>query len=174
MHLFLSIYWGKQINVTFLFFLFLLLFLSTKEDEGILSGGDEPEMEKSNSSTKKKQKRKKGNLTSSANVNTSINTSPSTLEESQNRLKKSSEDLLGDSSGEVRGSGDGQVSADENTENTENTSPDVRVFTLGEAAKYLIISEEEMEELLVSKEIPAKKIGKNWRVLRRNIDLYLS
>jgi excisionase family DNA binding protein len=46
-------------------------------------------------------------------------------------------------------------------------------LTLDEACRYLRLSRPTVRKLFVQREIPARKAGKQWRVLKTELDRYL-
>jgi excisionase family DNA binding protein len=55
---------------------------------------------------------------------------------------------------------------------TTETIPEV--LTLSEAATYLRVSEDALQQLAADDRIPARKIGEEWRFLKRGLQAWLS
>ena len=56
----------------------------------------------------------------------------------------------------------------------EAEMPDAEVLTLKEAASYVRVSEKTLREKALAKQVPGQKIGREWRLLKKALDDYLS
>lgn len=61
----------------------------------------------------------------------------------------------------------------EHTSTTTNTSIQSPFWTADEAATYCRVSINTMQQLLRTGEIPARRVGRQWRILKRDLDDFL-
>ena len=47
------------------------------------------------------------------------------------------------------------------------------IYTITQAAQYLQICEKTVRRLILKQELIASKVGKSWRIQKRDIDAYL-
>lgn len=47
------------------------------------------------------------------------------------------------------------------------------ILTLKEGAEYLKISQQVLRHLIRTKQIPAKKVGRQWRLFKKTLDDYM-
>ena len=55
-----------------------------------------------------------------------------------------------------------------------NSIPNNQILTVKEAAEYLKINPQVMERYLRRGEVPARKVGKQWRISKLALDLWLA